>query len=251
MKTKFKKKAKILGWLIHEIIHPFSVRKHTFLNSEETLKRLLSNPMPFCRWGDGESAIVSGSDIHFQSHDEALAKELLECLITAKSDLGFLLGAPRVVLEQTSFGLLKNKKFKTWFKTNYLFKTIFKEPLTFGDAFLFRAYDNKMASLSLPRESLWDKVALIVVGSDKGMMDAFEAQSQDKMIATITTPPKDAYQEIDEIENKILDAYSQYHGGLPVRVLIAAGPTAKALVLRLYKQNIISYDIGHYYKYNQ
>lgn len=214
------------------------------MSCEDTVEYLIQNQCSMARFGDGELDIIGGRSIPFQEYDEKLAKEL-EHIIGLSSDERMMICIPDV------FERLKRYTESVeafWqndlVKTRPIYEKLCKAQW-YGNALASRPYmmwkDKRRAIPVFDKwMQFWDSKDILLVEGDTSRIgignDLFENAAS---VSRIVCPSKNAYSVIDKIYSSVLD---KAEGKL---ILISLGPTAKALVFRLYEAGYRSVDIGH------
>lgn len=216
------------------------------LNAWETEEYLKKHVLSFCRFGDGEFAIMNGESIAFQEYDRELAEKLLEIL--CRQEEGVLVGINYVYLNPVSnvneytqkflHSLAKQRKF--------LLKNCNKEMLYIDAGFTqmyqnYDDYDFDMHFHNLQQLFLGKDITLIC---GENVLKNLEYNALDvcNSVDYIFAPSMNAYSQYDEIMEMALKISKN-------RIIcIILGPTAKVLVHDLHKLGYIAWDIGHYLK---
>ena len=189
----------------------------------------------FVRWGDGETAIARGKSIHYQIFNEELQKKLRSLLLV-----------PPI---KTIFGV-------SWVVYSSIFDARWNKRI-FGIMFSTRVYWAKMCrsqfnQVRISRTEFWwnnaDNISsileilqnngrnLILVGPRK-----FIALCP-KKTELIEIKPVDAFAEYENLHRAVLSAHRKY--GESLTLVVAAGPTSKALV-HDFASRLQILDIGH------
>ncbi|WP_373838613.1 GT-D fold domain-containing glycosyltransferase [Methanospirillum sp.] len=219
-----------------------------FYNAMQTINHLKNNKQSLIRWGDGETQILIGRSIKFQKRNNELQKYLYLILDEhSKENAPYLLAMPNYFLKKSKKQLVENEKYYIWRDTRYLFSQYSKKNQIYGDAFVFRPL-SKLTNKDI--EPLWLGKNVILVCSKKKYFDDFKERYHDQKIFNILIPESNAFEVFEEIVLKIKKIY--FRNCLnkdDTRVLIAAGPAAKAIIYVLSKESIICYDMGHYFEW--
>ena len=238
------RKIKIKAILVNIKIF-FGIKRHSYLDSKETIDYVLAHNKSLIRWGDGETSIVLGNSICFQKADEDLARRLYEVLKSYDESSKYLFGAPNLYLEASLISLLKIKKARTWFYTRYLIEKTCKKPVVFGDAFTFRPLSPLENDYI---EKLWIGHNVIFVHSNEEYYKDFVTKYPDIRSDFVAIDAENAYSHIaktmEEIKDTIRDNMFEKDN---TKILIVAGPAARVLAYDLSMMGYTAYDMGHYF----
>lgn len=198
------------------------------LSEEETLQRALAGAS-LSRFGDGELRLASGTGTSpTQVADKNLAREL--CSILRSPPENCLVCLPRFD---------RGPKKENWAKyimPRYAALYTAKE---YGSAFISRpdsAPHIDTVQFWSDLERLWTGTDIcFVAGTDRSLRDEDFASA--KSVARVPAPRRDAYAEIDRLENEIAE--------IGRRTILCLGATATVLAARLTKHNIHALDLGH------
>jgi hypothetical protein len=198
------------------------------LSEEETLQRALAGAS-LSRFGDGELRLASRTGTSpTQVGDKNLAREL--CSILRSPPENCLACLPRFD---------RGPKKENWAKyimPRYAALYVAKE---YGSAFISRPdsapwIDTESYWLSV--SDLWkDRRVTFVAGTDRSLRDEDFADAAS--VRRVEAPRRDAYAEIDRIEEEI---------GIPSGpVILCLGATATVLAARLARKGVHALDLGH------
>lgn len=198
------------------------------LSEEETLQRALAGAS-LSRFGDGELRLASGTGTSpTQIGDHKLAKEL--CSILRNPPDGCLVCLPRFDRGP------KKENWERYASHRYMTMYTAKE---YGSAFISRP--DSAPHIDTPDyweslEQLWSGAEVcFVAGTDRSLRDEDFASA--KSVVRVSAPRRDAYAEIDRLENEIAE--------IGRRTILCLGATATVLAARLTKHNIQALDLGH------
>lgn len=200
----------------------------TILPEEETLQRALAGAS-LSRFGDGELRLASGRGTAVtQQSDKHLSAEL--CRILKDPPKNCLVCLPR-------FGKGQKAKFWEAYTTEGWLSLYGKGP--YGSAFISRPDSAPW----IDRDEYWADVERLwaganvcfVAGTDRSLRDEDFASA--KSVVRVSAPRRDAYAEIDRLENEIAE--------IGRRTILCLGATATVLAARLAKHNIQALDLGH------
>ena len=216
------------------------------MDARQTLKYLNNNCVSFCRFGDGEIAIMNGESIAFQQFHPELANKLRKILCTNEEKL--LIGINYFYLNPVDnvnrFTL--NFLYAMGNQRKFLIKNC-NSQMTYMDAAITQMYQNyeeyDFEYYFQQFQKLFEKKDITVV-CGQGVLDniQYNALYVCNSVEYIYAPNKDAFSQYDEILGRILQSDRK-------RIIcIILGPTAKVLVYDLFKNGRTAWDIGHYLK---
>ena len=243
MIKKLKRMINIILCYIRILLTPFK-SKAKVLNRENTPSYIVNNNLSFIRLGDGEFRIMlKKKSIPYQKYSNELRKDLLNILKEYKKQKNnkFLLAVPYEPFARNFIWCIKNDiKYLEHFGLYRLyFRWFMNNKKVYGCALTFEK-DNKKNY-----EKLWkNNQEVIFVHNNEKWAKMFENKYNIKT-HFIKIPEKNAYEEINKIEEEIKEKLKYIDKNIKYSILISAGPCAKVLVYRLLKSNIIAYDIGH------
>ncbi|MCM0725987.1 GT-D fold domain-containing glycosyltransferase [Latilactobacillus curvatus] len=224
------------------------IRKFSFtiLSPLETVNLLINENKSISRFGDGEMNImVNKKSIGFQEYSKELAEELKEASHGTDKRL---VAIPHGFCD-TKIDKLSVKVF-WWSYVVRNFKRIneiFKENL-YADASFSRTV-TELKNKEYIAENLkkvrrvWENKDVVIIEGEKTRFgvgnDLFR---NTKSVSRVIAPAKNAYSRIDDLEKSI--EIKKFKSD--ILVLLAIGPTASVLAMRLEKKGIQAIDIGHF-----
>jgi len=218
------------------------------LNQQESLLTLISSKKSLIRWGDGESTILTGGNIHFQQNSPSLLVRILKIVLGYKSDCPYLIAMPNKYLKYDKNELIGIKKYRMWAKTRYVFRLFFPKNETYLDAFLFRE-DSELSNDQI--KLLWrDEDAVIFIHSNYKYYRDFADSIPDKethFIPVFSAGSASCHRRVLEEAKKISEKVMK--DSRSVCALVSAGPAGKVMVAEMAKLGIRSLDMGHYFDY--
>jgi hypothetical protein len=244
------KRLKIyIGWVRDFLSSMHSLRTATILSKKDTVA--FANNKSLIRFGDGETIIISGGGIHYQSANKRLADELAQTVQEyigqaaprggVKYGYTGIVCMPKEFLELSPLGMISNlSSNKYWVGFRRFFKDNWDKKVVYGNSFVFAKNNEPYYRL------LWaEKKYIVFVHNDKVYADNF-ADRYEIHTDFVYVPPENAYESIDRtflevtefVENSEYDIHD-------IAVLISAGPAGKALAVRLSKRGIQAIDAGH------
>lgn len=220
-------------------------KKPIVLTPYETVEKLLKNPKSFCRFGDGEFALMSGRGIAFQKYDAQLALILWQIFNEISDDI--YVGVPYQHFETPD-------NFNAWIQEFYfssgkwirsfLYQHLSKNRDMYIDTGFNQVYQTyremNFADYYEKVKALFaDKKITIIAGEgilEKLEYDIFEdAVERDYILA----PSRDAFSKHEYILDKVLQK------GKERIICVILGPCSKVLVYNLTKIGYLAWDIGH------
>jgi glycosyltransferase family protein len=216
------------------------------MTPKESVEYLSENTVSFCRFGDGEIALMRGESIAFQKNAPILAQRLKDIL---KSDVeGLKVGINYFYLNPTEGVNQYTQNFLNTLavQRKFMIKNCNKNTI-YIDAAITQVYQN-YASFDFQyhfekMQKMFSKKDVTVI-CGKTVLDNIKYNALDvcKSVEYIYGPSKDAFSEYD----KILDMSLKIPKDRIICVIL--GPTAKVLVYDLHCAGRIAWDIGHYLK---
>ena len=233
--------------LIHARLHSMvcSKRASKVLSPQQTLEWIRDNRKSFCRFGDGEFALMRGGDIGFQNYNPKLAFTLWEIFIDDNNKIG--IGVPYQHFELPD---AYNDWIKEFYYTSgkwireFLYHFMPDEREYYLDTGFNQVYqtyqDMDFANYYEQVKLLFKgKKLTIIVGQgvlEKLKYNVFEyADSVEYQYA----PTKNAY----EVYQEILDNAMKVDKNNIICVIL--GPTAKVLIRDLTNAGYVAWDVGH------
>jgi len=212
----------------------------------KTVDLLIDTGRCFCRFGDGEIAVMRGEGIAFQKADRELGACLLEIL--QSKDEQFLVGINYFYLNPVGGvnGFTQNFLNCLQMQRKFLIKNCNKKRVYIDAAITqmyqnYNEYDFKTHFQKLQKLFEGRKVTLIC-GESVLSEIKYNALDVCDSVEYIYGPSRDAYDQYKELLKKALAVNKE-------RVIcVILGPAAKVLVYALYKNGRTAWDIGHYLK---
>jgi len=215
-------------------LSPFK-SKIKIIKNDEMINYVIKNKLSIIRYGDGEFRIMNHRKwIHYQCFNQKLCKEMNELFYNYSCKSKYLLSVPYFFNEDIKWYKNMPYSFTACFaECRLFFRKKHIKNMVYGGAFLFRKWNMNIY------EKLWEnEKELILIHNDIKRAQALECKYKIK-VKFIEIPKKNAYNEIDNIEKKIEELNKDNS-----KILISAGPMAKALIYRLSEKYTI-YDTGH------
>lgn len=216
------------------------------MSAKQTLEYLNKNIVSFCRFGDGEIALMKGESISFQQYSPELARRLREILSTEEK--GLLVGInyfylnPVAGVNQFTLNFL-NTLGK---QRDFLVQNCNKQ-MIYMDAAITQMYQNYEKydfeqHFRLFQNLFINKDITLICGQNILKNIQYNALSVCNSVEYVYAPSKDAFSQYNEILEKALQIDEK-------RIIcVILGPTAKVLIYDLFKAGRIAWDIGHFLK---
>ena len=216
------------------------------MSIEQTVETVLTTDSSLVRFGDGELAILQGGFISYQNYSRQLADELRDALTTERPK--FLVCVPGVFDGMPDV----DKSIRSWWIKQLLrgylpWKALTGSKRLFGNAFLSRPYmmhrhfpRSKIDSLFRDIQRLWHaRDVTIVEGTDTRFGVGNDLLDNAASVTRILCPSRNAFEALRQIEESCLAVPT---GNL---FLVALGPAAKPLIVRLHRSGRRALDLGH------
>lgn len=216
------------------------------MDAQQTLEYLNKNCVSFCRFGDGEIAIMNGESIAFQQYHPELAKRLREILVADEE--GLLIGIGYYYFNpvdnvnqftQNFLNAMANQR-------KFMLKNCDRNMMYMDTAItqMYQNYENYDFEHYFQQfQKLFEKKDITVVCGQSVLKNIqHNALSVCNSIEYIYAPNKNAFSQYNELLERILQTEEK-------RIIcIILGPTAKVLVYDLFRAGRTAWDIGHYLK---
>lgn len=222
------------------------------MTQEESISYIEKTGCSIARFGDGEFELLLWPDgkVGFQEHNDELARRLKEVLASEEEKL--LVCIPYALNDIRG---RTDDSIRFWYywceRDNQrkllidLISSYHTPDYVFGDTQISRPYiawkTSKNADIMFPRlMNLWkDKDIMIVEGAKTRLGVGNDLFSSARSIKRVLGPATNAFDHIDEIEDKVMELYQ---GEL---VIMALGPTATIMALDLSRKGVQALDVGH------
>jgi glycosyltransferase family protein len=216
------------------------------MTDKESVDYLAENVVSFCRFGDGEIALMKGESIAFQKYDPLLAQRLKEILKADKK--GLVIGINYFYLNPVNGVNQYTQNFLDTLvmQRKFLIKNCNKDT-TYIDAAITQVYQNYETldfehHFEKMQQMFRNKDITVICGAT--VMDNIKYNALDvcNSVEYIYGPSKDAFNEYSKIYEMAIKVDNN-------RIIcVILGPTAKVLVYDLHCSGRIAWDIGHYIK---
>lgn len=212
----------------------------------KTIDLLLETERCFCRFGDGEIAVMQGEGIAFQKADRELGARLLEILQSEDEQL--LVGINYFYLNPVEGvnGFTQNFLNCLQMQRKFLIKNCNKKRV-YIDAAITQMYQNY---IEYDFDTHFRKLQRLFEGKQvtlicgEGVLSDIRYNALDvcEDVEYIYGPSRDAYDHYDELLKRALEIDRK-------RIIcVILGPAAKVFVYDLYQNGMTAWDIGHYLK---
>lgn len=204
------------------------------ISDSETLA-LLAKGHSFVRWGDGETALGRGKSIFYQEYDREL-KEKLEHLVK-NPPRNTIIGVPWVIYSSWRDPKWNKRIFKIMFSTRVYWSKNLKEQIE--NVIFSRTefwWDLAPQLKSLMNKIVSSNSRLVLIGDEK-----FLALCPDDT-KHLSIPNLDAFSHYETLAKSVQEILDSGSGR--VTLLVAAGPTTKALV-NDFANKCQVIDVGH------
>lgn len=210
-----------------------------FLENEQLTEELRKG-RSLIRLGDGEIYMINyGSIPQYQPYNSRLRKIYLDIIQNYTDGSPYILGIPQQYVSMPNHELRKRELLRCWLPLKILFKYIFPHKASYFDAHTFY---RKGGFEKVLKSILETHKVLMVTNKQNIELLASGDLNQKVNVSYLETPEYNAFKDYDQllqdIKNHIGEAKSDY------RIVLAAGPTSKALVYELSLAGYICYDIG-------
>ena len=176
------------------------------LSANETVKKVLKDRKSLIRLGDGEFAFLQGHGIFYQKYDKRIKEEFLKIIDEYNNESNYILCVPKFYFECYGTKIMKKISLTlAWAKPREYFNKNFNLNHIYGDAFLF-AKGNKEIYDNIFKKSNIEKV--IFIHNDNKYAEIF-AKEYSKIVKFIKVPPKDAFDNLEEVYNKVLEMINE------------------------------------------
>jgi hypothetical protein len=195
----------------------------------------LSQGASLVRWGDGETALARGKSISYQKHDPKLSQELKDVVLNPPTNT--LVGVSWVVYASLLDRRWNLRLFKIMFSTRVYWAKIYpqipKETLFVRTELWWDHAEDIPGLIS----NLSKKRDLVLISPEKFL------KLCPSNTALIEISKKDAFENYFAI-SRFVEDYLMEENSRPYVFLVAAGPTAKAIVNDFASRTQVI-DIGH------
>jgi hypothetical protein len=209
------------------------------LLSDNIIVENLESGASFVRWGDGETAIARGKQIGYQAGNVELQGKLIQLLQIRNENL--IIGVPWSYYASPLDPKWSKRTFRILFSTRvFLLGFIQLQVLKLGRTEFFWNTNYDLKDLLT---SICKKRKVLLVASDKKFLERCPNGTEFFQI-----PDTDAFDDYSNILMHIRKWVSFHEDG-ETSILLAAGPTSKALVLDLVEKTQLI-DVGHGFRFS-
>lgn len=192
------------------------------------------------RLGDGEIYMINyGSIPQYQPYNSRLRKIFLNIIQNYTDTSPYILGIPEEYVNMPNYKLKERDLLRCWLPLKILFKYKFSHKASYFDAHAFY----REGGFEKVLKEILEKHKVLVVTSKKNIELLVSGGLNTKIDVTyLETAEYDAFEDYDkliaDIKNRVGNAKSDY------RIVLAVGPTSKALAYELSSLGYVCYDIG-------
>lgn len=228
-----------LSYLKHFLTNTYPESPNLLKLSTEELCSELSNGKSLIRVGDGESMLLTGRSIHFQTFSAHLRNKLKEIIVSYSESSSYILSVPHFALEEDTESLKSRGRLRIWRLFRILFKKIFPKHVKYADAVVFyhkSTFDIIVDCLS--------SSSLIFVSNERNLTKDLKKYLFNKSIihTCIISPDSDAYAHYDELTSEINKALIKNPNSI---IITAAGPAGKIICYDFTNKGTQCIDLGH------
>lgn len=251
------KKPKALILNIYMVIYQFRSEKNLnkkikYLYGVEALDFLLESNKSFIRLGDSEihhmldSAIIR-KDEGFQVKTSDLTSRMRNIINDLNTSSPYLIGFNLTFLKMSDLKLLRTGLFSLHYQQRYYFKKHLNKinDLIVLDAMIFRPVSNLDNSTI---SKLYLNKDVIIVHNDNNVYKSFKDSHTTGYTHFIKIISKNAFEHCDDTIEKVYQISKDYELDKLV-CMISGGPAAKVIAHELSKLGLLTYDMGHYFKW--
>lgn len=219
----------------------------------ETIDALINSKKSLIRWGDGETAIIFGGDIHFQKANHRLRIELLKILLQYSKESHYFLAIPATAFLPAK-RIIRSRQWSYWYLSRILFfavrifRPIWKN-LEFLDSHTFRTHEGVHKDwVPIDPSHLLSGYEHIVVVCNSRDLKKITGKLKAKHYSHIYVPSLNAFDKVDEIWRVLFERTTELEKQkVNFAVVLSAGPLAKILAFNL-APSVVAYDLGHFHE---
>ncbi len=239
-------RIKIWFQVLFTLIATFTGIRCNVMSAEETVENLKKGKS-LIRFGDGEFGIYQGKDIHYQVYSMELEKKFIEIKKSFEiedEECPYILAVPKKFMTVSGFTLMKKRVYVScWSQARYYFKKNFRHDIKYGEAFLFEKRNKNIYS-QIWKHELCPHNVVFVHNSEQYAHDF--AKIYNKNVMFIQCPPFNAFEVLENIEEKIMNIITNEKLRQDqVMLTISAGPAGKVLVYNFSRRGYWCIDAGH------
>lgn len=242
---------KIMDDMLYEYEENLKFRRTlNILDEHQTLKLISQSPKSFCRFGDGEIAIMRGESQPFQKAEPELANKLLKLIGKKRDDIyiginsGYFHTPAKLEGYERQYNRIHSYDFRHFLLEHCDLDNTYIDPL-FTGWYLFRDSTEDVLQYVEDMLNLFkDKDVVLVSGEgvfEKLQYNIFERA---KSLKVMHGPSKNSFSQYDRILDDIKKNVSKDQ-----LVCLILGMTSKALVGDLTDLGYMAWDVGHTAKY--
>ncbi len=233
----FRNPAYLFTYALHFFDPNYTFKVNYF--STEEFAQLVQSGKSVIRIGDGEVYYLNYGGLPAQVYDQKLRDELHAALKNYSPDAPYLIGFNKVPLETTNRKMRENNLVHSWLPVKVYYDLYLrKKQVKYFDASVF--YYNETVPVHFEKFLLERHIILVSNGVNIEKFKTNTAIPFTK-VSFVETPKINSYAEIDRIEQ---DITRHIEDPAKTVLLVACGPTSKALAYRFSKKGVVTIDIG-------
>lgn len=208
--------------------------------SEDKILKALADGRSFIRLGDGESLIMTGRDIYFQSTSHELANRLRTIAQDYSNHSPYILGVPTTKLSTRESDLPLRER-RIWRLYRVLFPLYFPTTASFPSAVYFYVQGRFKEKIA----PLFKNHNVIFVSKASVFDDSFTAYAETtfKSAHYVLVPSHNAL-SVETKARKEIDVILKSLAGQPVVIIFSAGPAGKVWAYDYTMRGVQCLDIG-------
>jgi hypothetical protein len=235
---------------LDDIIHRDAF-SYNYLNSEDSLKRLIQTKKSYIRFGDAEAKLMLGGNWPTQVGSRELRQKLYLIFHDYGEESAFLIGLANSRICRNREELERIDRFNVWRNSRFLLRRILKDKRggVFLEANMFRVGQDELSLQKI--EALWSSLRhVIIVHNNENSLFWFQNRYPDIDAHLVEIPDKNMFSVVDETEEKILNLIATHKmDPRACAILMAAGAGGNVLNYNLCQRhaNYLCYDMGNFF----
>lgn len=210
--------------------------------SNDVLLEKIATGTSLIRFGDGESMLMTGRDIHYQKTSPQLNRALRSIINNYSEKSPYIIGVAAYALRETDAELKQKGRLRIWRLFRVFFSLRFPQTAFYYCLVYFYRkgnFENKVAPLIKEKN-------VICVGNPKVLDSVLQRYLSEyfKSVAFVFAPPSNAYESKDELMAEIDNSLLKHNPETCV-ILLAAGPASKVIAYEYATRGIQALDVGH------
>jgi hypothetical protein len=235
---------------IDDLLYKDAVAYH-FLNSEESLTKLIRSQKSYIRFGDAEAKLMLGGNWPTQIGSRELRRKLYLIFHTYSEESPFLIGLANSRICRNREDLKRIDRDRVWRNSRFLLRRLLKhkQEAVFLEANMFRVGQDELRLQKI--EALWKSLQhVIIVHNNETSLNWFRNHYPGIEAHLVKIPDKNMFAVVDQTEESILDLISKHKmDPRACAILLAAGAGGNVLNYNLcqHQANSICYDMGNFF----